>query len=289
MTTRTTDEQSVACTLLDRYSEEAFRRGAPVWLEWRGAGTHEVEDRVVAHPEGLLGHLVGTGWEGAAVVGTGRLRRLDEAHEPPAALVPGFAGGLVLACVVSRRGRVGWRMRLPDGAFYDRVPEEGFMLDVLRRSLGLATPPPPASPSVLELAAWCGAIAAASRAAGRRLDWEECLALHPAMSDEAPLPAAEAEAFLCSVAFTLDWESLRRFVASGAEADFAPPARVAEWMDSGMFARWMLDGVPPLESLLSASRPQLGATACGRLAHIARVLDDRRVGRPGRANAQCEE
>lgn len=268
------DEQSTAISLLDRFGETAATRQQPVWLQWR-SGPGNPQTREITGPDGLLGRTVPPDWDGAAVVGTGRFRLLDEAHEPPAVLKPGFAGGLAMACVVCRDGAVGWRMRLPDGTFYDRIPEEGFMLDVLRRSLGLATPPPSASVAPLELAAWFAAIVEASSEEGRRLDWCEALLLHPANMAASPADVGGAEALVRERAANEEWEMMRRLVASGLGAAAAPPPALAHWMDAGMFSRWVLDGLPPLGALLSMVRPHLQPDARRHLRHLARALDDR--------------
>lgn len=272
---RPTDEHATATALLERYGGQAADQGSPVWLEWRN-GSSGLETLEITGREGLLGQKVAPDWEGAAVVGTGRLRLLDEGHEPPAQLKPGLAGGLAMACAVRRGGQVGWRMRLPDGDFYDRVPEEGFMLDILRRSLGLPTPRPPASTAALELAAWFGAIIGRSMDEGRKLDWCETIRLHPAVSDGTP--AENRERVLrarSSLASDDEWDLMRRLVAAGLTTATTPPPHLADWMDAGMFARWVLDGLPPLDDLLSMVRPHLEPEARRQTRHLARVLDDR--------------
>lgn len=256
MTATDVDPAATAGALLERFGDVSARRGEPVWLEWRGQGDPEV--REVASSEGLLGRVVDADWDGAAVVGTGRLRLLDEGHEPPAALQTGFAGGLRLSCALSRRGRLGWRMRLPDGTFYDRVPEEGFMLDILLRSLSLPTPPPPVSVGPLDLAAWVAAISDQAWQTGRRLGWDEAVDLQP---QTAISPAG--------------WEDVRRTVAAGLQVATAPPPPLAAWMDAGMFARWVLGRLPPLPALLDLARPHLLPAAYRKVAHLARVLDER--------------
>lgn len=265
---------STAIVLRERFGERAATRGAPVWLEWRGCG-EEVEAREVTHPRGLFGGIVDPGWEGAAVVGTGRLRALDLAHEPPAALQPGFAGGLRMACAVHRDGCVGWNMRLPDGTFFDRVPEEGFMLDVLRRAVGLTTSPPKISIAPLEIAAWFAAIAEASAAEGRKLDWYESLRLHPALGETSATMAPEPLSQVRDRDKIEDWDLMRRLVAAGLASTVTPDPETAAWMDAGMFSRWVLDGLPPLTELLGLVRPHLEPAALRQVHHLSRALDDR--------------
>jgi hypothetical protein len=269
------DEDAAASQLLDRFGAKAARQGEPIWLELRAGDEGRLETRQVITREGLLGRLVRPGWTGAAVVGTGRLRLLDPAHEPPATLVPGLAGGLTMACVVSRRDSTGWRMRLPDGTLYEPMPENGFMLDILRRSLELETPPPPESTVSLRLAAWMGAISGTGRDRGDRLGWDEALGLHPALFDGPRLGATEAEAIVCSCASSGEWESMRELVAAGLETPGMPPSSLARWMDEGMFARWVLAELPPTEDLLPGVRSSLEPAAYRRLSHLVRRLEDR--------------
>lgn len=265
---------STAVDLLERFGERAATRRAPVWLEWRGCGA-EVEAREVTDGQGLFGRTVDSDWEGAAVVGTGRFRSLDLAHEPPAALQPGFAGGLTMAFAVHRDGRVGWHMCLPDGTHFDRVPEEGFMLDVLRRAVGLTTSPPPTSIAPLEIAAWFAAIAEASVAEGRRLDWYESLRLHPALGETSVEAPPEPLSLVRDRDRIEDWDLMRRLVAAGLASTVTPDPETAAWMDAGMFSRWVLDGLPSLTELLALVRPHLAPAALRQVHHLARALDDR--------------
>lgn len=270
------DEHSAACRLLDLYGDVAAHRGSPVWLLVRKVEADPLETAEVDGSEGLLGRVVGPEWNAAAVVGTGRIRQLDEAHEPPAVLVPGLAGGLAMTCLVTRQGRVGWRMRLPDGTFYDRIPESGFMLDILRRSLQLPTPPPETTSWPLDLAAWVGTLIESATQAGRRLSWREALSLHPLGSEDGEAAGCDqTEARIVASASSEDWEAMRRLVAAGLPSDIAPPAQVAEWMDEGMFSRWLLRDIPSRDRLLDAVRPLLQPDAYRRLRHLSRSLDDR--------------
>ncbi|HET6964874.1 MAG TPA: hypothetical protein VFH58_08880 [Acidimicrobiales bacterium] len=270
------DEHSAACRLLDLYGDVAAHRGCPVWLLVRTVNSDQLETREVARSEGLLGQVVGPEWDAAAVVGTGRIRQLDEAHEPPAVLVPGLAGGLAMTCLVTRQGRVGWRMRLPDGTFYDRVPEAGFMLDILHRSLQLPTPPPETTSWPLDLSAWVATLIDSATEARRRLSWREALSLHPLGSeDQDGDPPDHIEARIVASATVEDWQAMRRLVAAGLPSDIAPPAEVAEWMDEGMFSRWLLRDIPSPDRLLAAVRPHLQPEAYRRLRHMSRSLDER--------------
>jgi hypothetical protein len=275
MTVTCFDEDGAAAQLLDSFGPKAARRGEPIWLELRAGGQSELETHQVCAREGLLGRSIGSSWSGAAVVGTGRLRLLDAAHEPPAAVVPGLAGGLTMVCVVSRRGATGWRMRLPDGTLYEPMPEHGFMLDILRRSLDLPTSPPTESTVILQLIAWIGTIVGVGTGRSERLAWEEALRLHPALCDRPSLAPIDAEAIVCTSGSVGGWESMRRLVGAGLEAPGTPPADLARWMDEGMFARWVLSELPPLLELVPETRSSLEPAAYRRLTHLVRTLPER--------------
>lgn len=264
------DEDAAAEELLHRYGACAARRGAPVWLkvENGGFGLCAAE---VDRTEGLLGQTVEPWWPAVAVVGTGRFRLLDPAHEPPAGVFGGLAGGLTMAGVVTRHGQIGWRLQLPDGSFFDPVPEEGFMLDVLRRSLELPTPPPPESTGRLQMAAWIAAILD-TEPSRRRLRWEDALGLHPCMDGDPVRTVVEAEAILEELCVHDGWDSIRRAVAAGMESEQTPPPDLAEWMDAGMFARWVLCGLPDLESLMPEVRVRLQVPAYRRLLHFVKAV-----------------
>jgi hypothetical protein len=268
------DEQGAARDLLDRWGATAAQEGHPLWFQLRGDRGGLVT-RQLSYPNGLLGRVVPIRWTGVAVVATGRFRLLDEAHEPPAAMIPGFAGGLALACVLSRRGVIGWRLTLPDGSYLDPVPEEGFMMDVLRRSLALDTPPPPESTVGLQLAAWMCAIPGVAAEEARKLGWEEALRLHPALVDGPHLDSAEAETIVGAGDRQADWDIMRRLAAAGLDAEIMPPPDLATWMDAGMFARWVLGRLPTVNDMLPAMRESLEPDAYRRLCHLARKLENR--------------
>jgi hypothetical protein len=269
-------EDHAAAHLLDRFGDRAADRGAPCFLKlrWR-PGSARPEASVVARREGLLGVTVGPRWDAVAVVATGRFRLTDDACEPAAAVRHGMGGGLRLACVVSRPGSVGWRLVLPDGTRFDPVPDEGFMLDVLRRSLQLPTPPAPATTGALLLAVWVAVIRAAADQMHHPLGWDLALRLHPALVDGPPLPTPHAEAAVREAAAGARWEAMRLLVAAGMTSPYLPPSRLARWMDDGMFARWVLGSLPPAADLVAAARPHLEPFAWRRLHHLARQVDDR--------------
>lgn len=261
----------VARILVRALGDQASKQHHPVWVQLLDVPGGEVEMAVSSDAGGLLGRLAPPACFAVGVVATGRVRSLDPAMELPARYLPGRAGDVRLACLVERSGTVGWHMRLPDGSQCDRSPEEGRMLDVLRRCLELPTPAPGQPAGRLHTIAWIGALTDASSARRRRLTWAEAVAAHPQLAGEQPCSAdAPAEERILVAAAGENWESLRLAVASGLGGPEMPPPPLAAWMDEGMFSRWVLDALPPLESLIDTSRALLVPAAARRLAHVAR-------------------
>jgi hypothetical protein len=105
-------------------------------------------------------------------------------------------------------------------------------------------------------------------AAGKRsrhaskLSWERAAAVHPAMELVGyPVTANNLQALAADIARRMDWERLRRRMAEGADAQ----AVQAGWMDTGMFARWMVDGRAPIDDLLRRANHRLTPTAATRV------------------------
>ena len=271
-----TREVAAAEDLLRRFGPRAARRGTPYFLKVRWpAGDRRPDVSVVERAQGLLGITVTARWEGAAVVATGRFHPLEEGHEPSALVRSGMRGGLTLACVVSRQGNIGWRLLLPDGSPFDPVPDEGFTLDVLRRSLQLPTPPPAVTTSALLLAVWVGAICDAGEGTADCFGWDEVLYFHPALADEPPMWTLQAEEVVRRAPAKARWEAMRLLVAAGMTSPDLPSPRLARWMDEGMFARWVLGSLPPASDIVAAARPHLDPAAWHRLRHLAHEVDDR--------------
>jgi hypothetical protein len=260
------DEDEVAGALLGRYGDAVAEAGVPTWLAVRWSDTGDIEAKPVGGAEGWLGHRLPPGWQAAAVVATGRVRALDAGHELAAGLLAAADGGLRLCGAVSRRRQVGWRTRLPDGTAGLERPSEGFILDVLLRAVGHPTPPPAGGPAELASILWLQA-ATALRCEGRgRLGWPELIGLHPLLDRFGPPDTDQAEALLAQVATTGTWEQLRLATAQWAPVgEPFPPPELAGWMDAGMFARWVLCGLPPLDRIVRMVRRRVTADAYHRL------------------------
>lgn len=281
-----TAEDRAAEDLLEKFGELVAAEGRPMWLEVRLDLGGLAGIRLVDDPDGFLGRRLSPGWSAAAVVATGRFRVLEPGHEPPADVVAGLAGGLTMVCLVSRQHRVGWRLRLPDGSFHSACPEEGVVLDILRRAAGAPTPPPPVSAVPLHLAAWAGMVQLAAdlqeqgEIPRHLLTWSEVLALHPAL-----VPSMSPVGFDCPAAESAvrrsageaDWEALRLQAAAGpGDSPGRIPPEWASWMDAGMFARWTLAGLPSTSQLMHGVARHLTSDAWRRWRSLMHELDPRR-------------
>ena len=141
---------------------------------------------------------------------------------------------------------------------------EGPMADTLRRVIGLPTAP--ASVDIAELMAkiWLELVIAAGKRSrhASKLSWERAAALHPAMELVTyPVTANNLPALAADIARRMDWERLRRRMAEGTDAQ----ACDAGWMDTGMFARWMVDGRAPIDDLVRRANHRLTPTAATRV------------------------
>jgi hypothetical protein len=126
--------------------------------------------------------------------------------------------------------------------------------DVCRRSLGLATAPPPAGTSCYWGQRWLDAVLDAGSRRRRPWAWPDVAALHPATSafgDEYDTPAALARA-AARLASWRDWPRLRRTCAAGTWDEPGIDPEVADWLDDGAFARWASGGYPDVDDLLAA-------------------------------------
>ena len=159
---------------------------------------------------------------------------------------------------------------LDDGRVVDE-PGVGTVADALRRCLGVATSPPPVSTAELFAALWLGRVAAAPS----RVTWLEAVRLHPAMEALAvgghrPQPE-ELVAAGRALHRSLPWGELRLRAAAGRrDPGVEVPADLAAWMDDGMFARWVLGGLPPFPVLLDRCRPRLAPEVLRRLRRALR-------------------
>ncbi|HVF32871.1 MAG TPA: hypothetical protein VM933_07540 [Acidimicrobiales bacterium] len=212
------------------------------------------------HPlDELLGFRAPGSWAGLGVVCFGWASPVSDAHldvsrhttsGPRPSQHPDRLRVRVTT-VVDRAGDERATATLEDGTVVDE-PGSGTVTDALRRSLGLATAPPPVGTAELFGALWLGDLATA----GRPLSWPEAALRHPAMQVLAGRhPRPQPEELIGSgrsLHRTMTWEKLRQRAADGrVDLAIGMDRDVAAWMDDGMFARWVLGSVPPLPRLLA--------------------------------------
>lgn len=175
--------------------------------------------------------------------------------------------------LVDRAGREWATATMEDGTVVDE-PGAGTVTDALRRCLKLPTAPPPVGTAELFAALWLGDLAAT----GRSQSWAEVALRHPAMQllgrdGHRPQPEELIGAGR-ALHRALTWERLRSRAATGRlDAGVELDPAVAAWMDDGMFARWVLGGLPPLPVLLSGCAGVLSPPVVRRVRRALRGWD----------------
>lgn len=232
------------------------------------------------HPsELLLGFTAWEEWWAVGLLTTGWAAPMETeptnpyaAHERPSAHPD--AVRMRMLVMVDRDGTTVSKVECTDGRTIDE-PGEGYLLDLLRRTVGVPTPPATNSTSELLTAMWLmsiqGAAADERGDHGRRLSWNRVARLHPAldllaksgerrMSQPAQLvPAARA------MHNVMTWTRVREQCIE--HSWLAPLIRpdVARWMDEGLLSRYLLTEIPPLADLTREARRLLRADVAARL------------------------
>jgi len=223
-----------------------------------------------AHPLRLLLRFIAPPWWTAlGVSSTGRAHPLDADGRPrpgpdsPRVRVTVLIGGDGAAAGLLRHGDDVTPM--PD-------PPEGVVADACRRAFGIPTMPPPASSAELWTLAWLDRIVEAavrSDGRGRLAEWPAVAALHPAVgpSRHVPDPPALAAA-AAGLTEAWPWSRLRAepSVVSIPGVDQSPAT--AAWMDDGMWARWLLAGLPTRADLLAAVHDLLPEPAAAAVSRV---------------------
>jgi hypothetical protein len=271
------DWPGLAERLLDGIGDRVSVAGRPTWVGVRDdpLGQRDIGMWFSEDPYGFLGWEAPPECIAVGVVATGRAHVADTPTEAPAPFSPGPIPGIRMCCLVTRRGEVTWRMTLPDGRSFGDAPQEGRLLDCLRRCFALPTSPPPAGPGQLLSVFWLGAIIDEDRRVDRGLTWREISRLHPLatmMSSGTGMcdDLQDVSIFIRAATSTWSWETLRvRAVTDSWAGELVSP-ELAAWMDDGMFARWILGALPAPDELLVRLRPRLAPSTARRLAHAVR-------------------
>jgi hypothetical protein len=207
------------------------------------------------HPlEYLLGFTAPDGWaalgtcsEGwMAPVGSGRRPSQSRGRERMRSMM-----------IVSRDGPVVSGVRRA-GHDFEPMPEQpvGMIPDALRRALRLPTDPPDVPVTEYLASLLLLRVANEYGDSGRRAR----------LSDVRP-----ALAELDELARDATWECLRGAVAHADPHPQSPlDPDLADWMDEGMFARWMSANVPPYEALLDGARACVTPSALTEIRAILR-------------------
>lgn len=259
-------------SLVDLLADTPPARGRePTWVQVFGsvAEPHLVVLPGVAIP---LGWTAPSACWATGLVAGGRTIPLDDPDE-------GAPLAVRVICLQSRWGLLSARLDLPDGSMIDEPPASGRLVDVLRRSFGLPTDAPPVAASHLLSVAWLDEIIAqADHDTG--LTWRQVCAMHPCAGWSPAARPASWEDEIVAASRGMTWAELHRLAQSPTGGTLAvvaadplraaPDPHLARWMDTGMFARWLLSETPPLEQL----RGQLGQVVKRPVAsRVCRVLD----------------
>jgi hypothetical protein len=190
--------------------------------------------------------------------------------------------------LVGSDGEVASRVRMADGRLMSDVPAGGRLLDALQRCLGLPTAPPTRPSSEIIGLVWAAEImAVGARRPGRQgaLGWAEVAALHPAVralaEDGHAVDADHAEQVMAAANRLWTWSRLRQLAASGSSwlSEMIRPD-LAEWMDDGIFSRWLLYDAKPWSDVLPVATGLLSPAVARRLARCLADsgVDESRLG-----------
>jgi hypothetical protein len=267
------DWQGLTTRILESLGDHVAGQGFPTWVKVVDGQSRDDSFTLACldDPGGLMGWSAPPEVSAVGVVATGRLLMEPGPSEAPAPLRAAKNGGIRLACVVARDGTTGWRMVIPGGRAMENVPEDGRLLDCLKRCLGLPTPPAPTGPGRLQSLLWLDKILGQAQTSPHRLSWNEVVRLHPAgaLLDPGEQGALSPEdlAHVIRLAGTVwSWEEIRQQAATRWSGQIIE-RDIAAWMDEGMFARWMLGGLPGTDELMTQVRPLLTPSTARRLAH----------------------
>lgn len=273
------DWQELAEQLLADLGDAVEQRGSPIWVKVL-EGLYESDLLCVSDddPAGLIGWTASPDCEAVGVVATGRARPIADTENRDA-IERDFAR-IRLCCVVGRSGEVGWTLEGSSGDRRVEAPKEGRLLDAMMRCFGLPTPPPDVPAAELHGAAWLTAILEHAIQSAKPLTWSDVSRLHPLaqllggellVRDDPSGADADDEitALIRIAANAWSWPEIRAQAREGNLEALIDPL-LAAWMDDGMFSRWLLEQIPPLEQLLGAVEQYLVPSAAKRLASALR-------------------
>lgn len=234
----------------------------------------EIPERFEHPGDALLGFCAPDAWFAVGLSVPIRARRLDPgetaAHSPSTDPGPGpgpgdltaAAGDLItgasrLTVIVQRDGTTTSLFDGPEmSARVVADPPEGWVPDLLRRSLGLPTAPPTESLAEFVESAWLDAVAGEVFAnLASRSDWPRLALLHPLHPLGSALPGPLLAIETQALEMESSWARMRRLWA-GSPPGQGPRGRCSNdsgldsWFDDGSFARWISRTVPHPTELL---------------------------------------
>lgn len=208
----------------------------------------------VDHPlEALLGFTAPAHWLAIGLTGPGRAVPLDPSTDDD---TPSVAFTVLL----DRSGHGAGVMQSGGSVTHLPGPPEGLLGDACRRAMGLPTAPAPPDTVDLWLRCWLDQLVESIAFLGNSRHyqtWPAVTAVHPVstvwgLDCPSGAPAALADATR-RLAEAWPWVRLRE------EPDVldtpGPPLspEVTEWMDDGMFARWVMAAFPSWQQLANAT------------------------------------
>ena len=221
----------------------------------------------------LMGFVAPTEWWAIGAIVTGWAGPLDGIR--PSSNPEGVR--IAQAIAVTRDGEVVSHVRMADGRAIDDPPESGRVLDALRRALQLPTPAPAGFVSDVFVVLWLHFVEAAAREARanvEKMTWvraARCFPFPDAVKNaDVRDPAVFAELFLATVD-NIDWERLRQWGTRGSLGGLVDPP-LAQWMDAGMFSRWMGGALPPVHAQLERTCQRLAPHISSRVREAVDAL-----------------
>ena len=215
-----------------------------------------------AHPSAaLLGWRAPRRWAALGFVGSGTAR----------GDVPGAIARVVVITAVARDGTSATALIGEEGPLPVCAEQgSGRLADLLRLSLGLATPQADQATMDLWSIVWLDRLLNTALGALSPLSWDRAVRLHPLCpAGDAPRPETAAGAFADHEVARCSWEQIRRLAAGDrAQLPGLTPADAA-WLDAGSFSRWVLTELPSAGQLAEALAELIPASL-GR--HIATVI-----------------
>jgi hypothetical protein len=218
---------------------------------------------------GLIGLCADESWAaaGVAVTGSAVTAGAWTAEDARAAVVVTRSGGMSSSISVGSAG--------PSSPAAG--PACGLVVDSLHRMLGLPSPGGPPDAAALGVAMWVDRVLGLALRDGG-VDWAAAAALHPALTAPARVaPSVETMVELTvRSASVFDWTRLHQRSSTGTlrTADLDP--QEAAWMDTTMFARWVLGSLPDVPAALAVLADQGATVVADRIAAVvagvARVI-----------------